>query len=376
MVALTLLIAILGGCNQQSSETIRFYVGSYAPADQSGIYCCELDISSGKIVKTKELKGIENPSFLALHPNKEMLYAVGETTVTSQNDEGTVWSIALDQIDGSMNIVNSVSSGGAHPCHLSLDKNSKYLLVANYSGGNVSMIPVFENLRLGHPVGVHLHELKGGPGPVTNRQQKAHAHSINISQDNSIAYACDLGTDEVIAYRLNIEEEMMMPDIFASYTCEPGAGPRHLALSPDGMNAYLINELNSTMVTLKVDPSGKIYNTQTISTLPDDYNGENFCADVHVHPDGKYVYGSNRGHNSIVVFERAPSGSLSLIQHQKVSGDWPRNFAISPSGEYLIVANQRSDNIVVFRIDQSTGELIETGEEFSLSKPVCIVFVS
>ncbi len=374
-VILLVMVVFLGNCNSESSGKIYFYVGSYTEASTSGIYYCELNQGNGEIRIVKSFRGIKNPSFLAFNPGHDMLYAVGdalsEPGAGSKNSNGSVYSLSIDKESGSLQILNSVTSGGAHPCHLSVDATGRYVLVANYTGGNIEMIPVSGNKQLGEPVGLFQHE---GSGPNTSRQEKPHAHSINISPGNNMAYACDLGTDEVIAYKMNTDEGWLMPDSAAGYKTKPGAGPRHFTFSPDGKLAFVINELNSTLVSFSVNDSGALHEVQVISTLPDGYTGESYCADVHVHPNGKYVYGSNRGHNSIAVFALESSGRLELIQHQNVSGDWPRNFAITPSGDFLLVANRRSDNIVVFRIDETSGMLSETGQQLSMSEPVCIVF--
>ncbi|MCD6347577.1 MAG: lactonase family protein [Bacteroidales bacterium] len=369
---LVIITLFIGSCRPESPVKIHFYVGSYAEAEDTGIYYCELDTVSGEINILSTLSGIKNPSFLTLYPAENQLFAVGEVTKkTAGQASGTVWSIALDPKTGSMEIQNSVSSGGAHPCHVSIDATAHYLLVANYSGGNLAMIPINADMQLGEPVGVYQHE---GSGPVAGRQDTPHVHSVNISPDNSMAYACDLGTDQIVAYKINIDEACLTPDSSASYTTAPGAGPRHFAFSPDGKRAFAINELNSTLISFTIDSEGALHEVQTIPTLPDGYTGVSYCADVHVHLNGRFVYGSNRGHNSIVVFALEPSGRLILLQHQPVLGDWPRNFAISPSGKFLLVANRRSDNIVVFKIDQNSGMLSETGHQLSMSQPVCIDF--
>ena len=301
---------LLSSC-QSSLQPIPFLVGSYAPADSTGVYYCELVPKSGSITIKSSLSGIKNPSFLVLHPEGETAYSVAESA--DQQGNGEVWSINIS--DGRLELGHPVSSGGANPCHLSINDEGSLLFVANYSGGNVGLINIRQDDQsLESLKSVYQHV---GEGPNKARQSAPHAHSISFFEPMNMAIACDLGTDQVLVYQINNEGDGMQVDSASGYTCAPGAGPRHLDFSPDNRHVYVLNELNSTLDALSVSETGQLHAIETYHTLPDDYAGMNYCADVHVHPTGKYVYASNRGHNSIVVYQRdAKTSRLDRIERQ------------------------------------------------------------
>jgi 6-phosphogluconolactonase len=264
------------------------------------------------------------------------------------------------------------SKGGA-PCYVSITPDNKHVLVANYSGGNVAVLPILSDGSLGEPSDVAQHT---GSSVNEQRQKGPHAHCIVPSPDGRFAFAADLGLDRVMIYRLDSEKGTLEPGEQPSVAVKPGAGPRHFTFHPDGKRAYVINELDSTVVAYTYDAAiGALTETQTVSTLPEDFTGDNYPADIHVSPAGRFVYGSNRGHNSIVVFAIDEySGALSLVQHQPTGGEWPRNFAIDPSGRFLLVANQNTDNVVVFSIDPETGMLEPADRDLEIPAPVCLRF--
>jgi 6-phosphogluconolactonase len=245
--------------------------------------------------------------------------------------------------------------------------------VANYTGGNVTILPILSDGQLGEPVDMIQHK---GKGVNTIRQEGPHAHSVNLSPDNRFAIVCDLGIDKIMIYRFDQITGKLTPADTPFFQTAPGAGPRHFTFSRDGGNAFVVNELNSTITSLKYDPAkGILTELQTLSTLPDDFTAENTCADVHIHPNGLFVYASNRGHDSIAVFVIEPgSVKLKLLQNQSTLGKTPRNFAIHSSGQFLLAANQNSNTVNVFTIDPGTGRLGETGKFLQINKPVCVLF--
>ncbi|MEA1878911.1 MAG: lactonase family protein [Bacteroidota bacterium] len=369
-----IILSFLISCQSDSGkDSIRFYIGTYAEKSDYGILSCQLDIRESSIDILSSTSGVKNPSFLAMDPKGESLYAVSEVDDFSADNYGGVFAFRMDPVDGSLSLINSIHSGGAHPCHLTIHPSGSNLYVANYSGGNISSIQISSSGELLTDVQTIQHL---GSGPNKARQDKAHAHSVNLTSGGLFLYACDLGIDQVVAYSITPQSKRLKPRESVALSMASGSGPRHMAFSQDERLAFIINELNSTITICSNDPeTGKIVPLQSVSTLPEDYKGENYCADIHVHPNKAIVYASNRGHNSIAVFKLdSESGGLNVVQYQDTKGDWPRNFAIDPEGRVLLVANQRSDNVVVFRIDKHTGLLEETNVEMAVSKPVCILF--
>jgi 6-phosphogluconolactonase len=285
-----------------------------------------------------------------------------------------VSAFAINSGTGKLTFLNEVSSRGAAPCHLVVDKTGKYVLVANYSGGSVAVFPVLSDGRLGEASAFVQHT---GSSVNPRRQAGPHAHSINLSPDNRFAIVTDLGLDELLVYLFDATKGSLAPNNPAFIKVNPGAGPRHFAFHPSGRFAYANNEMQSTLTAFSYDgASGIFHELQTVSTLPEDFKGNNSDAEVEVHPGGKFVYASNRGHNSIAVFAiDAGKGTLTRVVNVSAQGKTPRNFAIDPTGAYLFAANQDSDNIVVFRIDSKTGTLAPTGQELNVPTPVCVTFL-
>ena len=367
--------SLLAGCArppaaQTNPTDYLLYVGTYAKPDSAGILLYRVSATSGALTRVGGFRAGENPSYLTLDARHRALYAVNEQESYQGTPGGAVSAFAVDGRTGALTLRNQQPSRGGAPCYISLDATNKVALVANYVGGNVSVLPIQADGSLAPPTTTDQHR---GQGPHKN-QRTAHAHCFLPSPDNRFAFAVDLGTDTVYRYRLapaqGTAERLPAP----AFVARPGAGPRHLTFAPDGRRAYLISELNSTLTALTYDAAqGTLRETETVSTLPAGYTGESYCADVHVAPSGRFVYGSNRGHNSIVVFAVDPTtGRLTLVQHEPVQGDWPRNFALDPTGHLLLVANQRSNNIVAFRVDPQTGRLTATGQTARLPAPVCL----
>jgi 6-phosphogluconolactonase len=298
------------------------------------------------------------------------LYAVNETQTFRGAKSGGVSAFAVDQRTGNLTLLNQQPSNGASPCYISLDRNGKAALVANYVSGTVSLLPVGADGQLALPTATDQHE---GQGPHKN-QTGPHAHCIVTDPANAYAFSVDLGTDRVDGYRLDAAKGQLTRIPEPAFVARPGAGPRHLTFHPNGQRAYLINELNSTVTALAYDASaGRFSELQTVSALPADYVGDNSCADIHVSPDGRFLYASNRGHNSIAVFAiDATRGTLTPVQDVDTQGKTPRNFALDPSGRLLLVANQNSNNLVSYRVDAFSGLLTPTGQQATVPSPMFV----
>jgi len=358
-----------------SKGKLLVYIGTYTGQYSKGIYAYRFDSRSGKLVPLGPVAETTNPSYLVIHPNRRFLFAANEVDNDSGKKSGAVSSFAIDPESGKLALINTVSSRGADPCYVAVDKTGKYVLVANYSGGSVAAFPVGDDGRLGEASAFIQHT---GHGTNPERQEGPHAHSINLSPDNHFAIAADLGLDELIVYRFDAAKGSLAANNPPFAKVNPGAGPRHFDFHPRAKFAYAICEMGSTITAFAYDAAaGALKELQTISTLPKDYSGSNDDADIHVHPSGKFLYGSNRGHDSIAVFAIDPDkGTLTLVEHVSTQGKTPRNFGIDPSGTFLFAANQDSDNIVVFRIDSKSGRLTPTGQTIEVPSPVCVKFVA
>ncbi|MEE9168681.1 MAG: lactonase family protein [bacterium] len=352
-----------------------FYVGTNTSGKSEGIYICSMDTDSGAIKLKSLTRGVINPTFLAVDQRQRYLYAVNEIAGFEGQPEGTVSAFRIDKQTGELDFLHRQPSGGASPCHLVVDKSNRFLLVANYSGRSVAVFPIQHKGSLGAPTDVVQHR---GSSINPKRQQGPHPHSVILDAANRFAFVADLGTDKVMIHRFDSKRGKLTLGTKPWVQVKAGAGPRHFVFHTDGKRAYLINELDSTLMAFDYDASsGDLRETQTISTLPAGFTRENYCADVQVALSGRYIYGSNRGHDSIVVFAVDDhSGKLSAVQYQSTQGKTPRNFAIDPTGRFLLVANQNSDAIVVFAIDPETGKLMPTGHDEKIPVPVCLQFAT
>jgi 6-phosphogluconolactonase len=345
------------------------YFGTYTKNSPSeGIYHAQFDTKTGKLSTPELAAKISNPSFIAIHPSGKYLYSVTEEAV------GKVNAFAIDPKNKKLKFLNQASSGGKGPCHISVSKNGKTLLVANYSSGSIASIPIASDGKLKKPVSVISH--KGSS--LTKRQTGPRAHSINLSPDQCFVYVADLGIDKIMIYRLNPETSELTENNPSSFELKPGAGPRHFTFHPNGKCAYVINELDNNLIILEYNSqTGALSEIQSVYTLPKDFKDKSYTAEVRVHPNGKFIYGSNRGHDSIVIYKIDPdSGKLTLVGFQKEAITWPRHFNIDPSGKFCLVANQNSDNVSVFAIDQKTGMLKAPHQTVSMGKPICIKFLN
>jgi len=353
---------------------IFVYVGTYTRKESEGIYIYRMDPESADLEPVGKVTNIKNPSFLAIDPQKRYLYAVNEIQSFAGEKTGAVSAFSIDQKTGELTLLNTQPSKGTSPCYVTVDKTGKYVLVANYSSGSLCVLPVMDDGSLGEPTDFVQHE---GSSVNPKRQEGPHAHSIVVDPSNRYAYAADLGLDKVMIYKFDSERGKLTPNDQPWVKTRPGAGPRHFTFHPNEKFAYVINELDSTLVAFAYDrDTGTLEEIQTVSTLPEGFEGTNYPADIHIVPSGKFLYGSNRGHDSIVIYQiNEETGKLSCIGHESTRGNFPRNFAIDPSGKFLLVANQNTDNIVWFRIDQQTGLLEPTGRETKVPTPVCIKFL-
>lgn len=347
------------------------YVGTYDRGDESGIRLLRFSPDQQRLEYVGVAGECSNPSFLAIHPSGRTLYAVSEQ---GSPGGGHVFSFAVDRGNGLLTPLNNQHSGGRGPCHLTVDPSGGWVLAANYSDGGVATLRILDDGSLGEDGARLKHE---GRSVDPGRQEGPHAHSINMTPDGSRAVVADLGMDKVMIYRFDPVDGSLVPNDPPWGTAEPGSGPRHLAFHPDGNRVYLLNEMAATLSTFSYDPaSGALESMQTVSMLPDGYEGKRSAAEVVVHPSGRFVYASNRGHDSIAIFGVRPEdGTLIAMGHEPSGGRNPRNFAIDPSGTYLFAANQNTNNVVVFRIEED-GQLSRTAMEAEVPRPVCLRFLA
>jgi len=352
-------------------EKLLVYVGTYTGGKSQGIYRFHLDLASGRLTPAGVTAGVSNPSFLAIHPNRRYLYAVNEIGELGGAKTGGVTAFSINPQSGDLTLLNQQPSQGGGPCYVVVDRRGKNVLVANYGGGSVAVLPIQEGGRLGPSTAAIQHM---GSSANPQRQEGPHAHSINLDRNNRFAFAADLGLDKILVYRFDTTKGTLVPNDPPAASVAPGSGPRHFAFHPNGRSAYVINEMNSTVTAFRYDPkAGVLKEVQTLSSLPAGFKGNNSTAEIQVHPSGKFLYGSNRGHHSIAIFAIDPeTGRLTPVGHQSTEGKTPRNFGIDPTGTYLLAANQDSDRIVVFRIDPQTGQLTSTGHGVDVPMPVCV----
>ena len=382
------MLALLGSTSAASAQGLStkgdqadvfwVYVGTYTGGggkDKSqGIYLMELDLRTGTLSSPRVAAASTDPSFLAIHPSRKFLYSVNELSEVNGQRGGGVSAFSIDPASGMLSPLNQQSSVGEGPCHLVVDRSGTNVLVANYNSGSAACLPIEADGRL-RPASSFIQHKGSGANP--ERQDSPHAHSINLDAAGRFAVTADLGLDKVFIYSFDATQGKLAPNEPAFAKVAPGSGPRHFAFHPNGRFGYVINEIANTVTAFTYDSDkGALTEIQTISTLPADFKGQSYTAEVQVHPSGKFLYGSNRGHDSIAIFTIDPStGKLTTVGFEPTQGKNPRNFAIDPTGQYLLAENQDSDTIVVFRIDPQTGALRPTGQTVKLPKPVCIKMI-
>jgi 6-phosphogluconolactonase len=351
------------------------YVGTYTEGGRSeGIYLVRMDRRSGQLRRVGSVAAGANPSFLAIHPNGRVLYAVNELEKYKERPTGAVSAFAIERVSGALTRRGEQPSEGGAPCFVSVDRSGRVALVANYAGGSVALLSIQPDGALAPAAYVVQHK---GKGPNAERQEAPHAHCILPDPSNRFALAADLGVDRVFVYRLDLGGKSLRHVDDGDAVMRPGAGPRHIAFHPKLPLVFVANELDSTVATLRFDGErGALSPLDTHSTVPAVWNGTNYPADIHVAASGRTLYVSNRGHNSIAVFSVAEStGALVLDQVVPTAGDWPRNFSLDPTGRWLLVANQRSNSVVVFGRDPENGRLTPTRQRIAIPSPVCLRFL-
>jgi len=369
---LTLLPAV-HAANSVALPTL-VYIGTYTGAKSKGIYLSRLDSTTGVLSVPELVAETANPTFLAVHPNHRFLYAVNEMANPLSQSDPTVTAFSVEGSTGKLTMLNEQSTGGDGPCHIVVDHAGKNVLVANYGGGSLAVLPINADGRLGVATAVIQHH---SSNLNSHRRMISHAHGIALDAANRFAFCADLGLDQVRSYYFDSIHGSLTPND-ALFTALPlGSGPRHFVFHPSGRYGYVINELTSTIVVFNYDSKrGNLTELQSIPTVSADFKEKTYAAEIAVHPSGQFLYASNRGHDSIAVFAiDNQTGKLALIEHQSTHGKRPRNFGIDPTGRLLLVANQDSDNIVVFQIDSKTGRLQATRNDVPIDSPVCVVFV-
>jgi len=370
LVLLCLLGILLSGLPAVAKKHIM-YVGTYTKGMTDGIFIYSFDDHTGKLVDLKIPAVSNNPSFLCISGDKKYLYSVGELDNLDESRSGGVSAFRIEK-SGQITLINRVLTNGANPCHVCISPDGKKIVASNYTGGNLSLFNVQPDGSLSELVQKVQHV---GSGPFPVRQTEPHAHSARFDSSGKMLFAADLGIDELKIYSVGTGDKPLSPNVQPFVKFAPGSGPRHFEFSSDGNFIYVINELSST-ITVLIKYGGIWKEIQTIKTLPKDFSGESWSADIHLSADGRFVYGSNRGHNSIAVFKRDQiSGRLEIIQITSVEGNWPRNFTIDPTGRFLLVANQRSNDITVFKVDETAGKLTFTGIKAQNESPVCLQFL-
>ncbi len=353
------------------TEPILFGTGKVLEGKGEGIYVYRLDVSSGSMEQCGLAEGVLNPSYLAFDPSHRFLYAVNELKEFEGAPTGAVSAFSVDPGSGRLRFLNQKPSHGTDPCHLTVDKTGKYVLVANFMSGSVCVLPIREDGSLGDATDVIQHQ---GSSADPVRQSGPHAHAVTLDDTGRYAFVPDLGIDKLMVYKFDVKRGKLEPNDESWVEVAAGAGPRQLVMHPSRGYAYLVNELDSTMTAFRYDgDKGTLREIQTLSTLPEDFKGASTCAEVQIAPSGKFLYGSNRGHDSIVIYAiDQMNGRLTCIGHESTQGKTPRNFVVASAGEFLLVANQDTDNIVTFRLDPASGELIAIGYSVDVPTPVCV----
>jgi 6-phosphogluconolactonase len=359
-----------GGAHTMAVQNdLMAIVGSYAEPDQPGLYVCRFDSAEGTFEVLDQVSGLPNPTFVAVDSAASRVYAITEETDAEGRRCGAAAAFDLDRQSGRLSLLGKEITVPATTCHISLDQNGRYAAVSSYHGGMIGLSPILPDGRVGPASDIQQHQ----GASVLPVQDRPRAHSVLFDRSNRYAVACDLGLDRIFVYRLDADQGRLLPH--GEIATRPGSGPRHFAFHPSAPYGYAIHELNATITAYRYDEEqGRLTKLQTLSTLPESYDGVRSCADIHLSPDGRFLYGSNRGHDSIAVYGVGEDGRLTPIEYVPTLGGHPRNFAITPDGRCLTVANRDGNNIVTFSRDERTG-MLTPRDQIQLSKPVCIRFV-
>ena len=366
-------LSMVGNAADAARQKSRFYVGTYTDHGSKGIYAYRFDSATGASTSLGLAAESANPSFLAIAPSGKFLYAVNEISKFNGQPTGAVSAFAIQPKTAKLTLLNQVSSRGAGPAHIALDRSGKYALVSNYDAGSVTVFPLLEDGSLGEATAFVQHK---GSSVNKERQEGPHAHAAAFSPDNRFVIVADLGLDQLLVYRFNAAAGTLASDP-QIVRAVPGAGPRHLVFDAAGRHLYVVNEMQSTVVTYAYDAAnGTLSELQIVSALPKGFARASEAAEIEIHSSGKFLFASNRGDDSIAVFAvNAKDGTLTPLEFVSTGGKTPRNFELDPTGAWLLVANQDSDDIVVFRVDPSTGHLTRSGPELHVPSPVCVRFV-
>ena len=373
-----LLVTLCGVVSCTHGPTrMDVYIGTYTGGStgSEGIYLLDLDMATGEVKSRGLVAKARNPSFLAIHPDRGHLFSVGEFGDFKGQKAGSVSAFRIDASTGELTLINETSSGGGAPCHLVVDAGGRTVLAANYNGGSVCAIRIEDDRSLGETTAFVQHQ---GSSVDKRRQGAPHAHSINVDPTNRYAMAADLGLDRVLVYRFDDIQGTLEANDPSGVSVAPGGGPRHFAFHPSRPFAYVNNEMTSTVTAFAYDAQkGVLVEIETLSTLPEGFQGGNSTAELRVHPSGRFLYVSNRGHDSVAVFRiDRQTGRLTHVENEKTGGRTPRNFGIDPTGAYLLAANQSTSVVVVFRVDPRSGALEPTGHSVEVPTPVCVRFVA
>jgi 6-phosphogluconolactonase len=349
------------------NNDFHLLVGTYTSGKSEGIYVYKFNVKTGEFAAESIAKNIKNPSYLVVSPNEKYVYSAGEI-----DKNGAVYAFSFDKKTGNLTQLSTQSSNGNYPCFVEIDKTGKWVFAGNYGAGSLTVLPVEANGGIGKPTQTIQHE---GKSVNQDRQAGPHVHSVNVSPNNVDVFVPDLGLDKIFTYTLDAKTGKLTAGNPPFTKVQDGSGPRHFTVHPNGKFAYVIQEISGDVTAFDYK-KGTLTAIQTISAKPVGFTGDFNCADIHISPDGKFLYGSNRVHDSLVIYSiDTKTGKLTYVSHQSVLGKKPRNFMIDPTGNFVLVANQDSDNITIFKRDMKTGMLTPTGKEISVPNPVCLKMI-
>jgi 6-phosphogluconolactonase len=369
LVAMSAALTLGIGAQTTNAQEQLVFISAFAGGEKGAIHAYHLDLETGKLKLVQRTTDVEHPFYLALSPNQKFLYSIHAKQFGSKEDE-EVAAYELVGRTGKLKLLNRQSARGSAACYLDVDATGKTVLVANYLTGSAAALPVKDDGSLG-PVSSFMQHAGSSVNP--DRQKEPHAHCIVVSPDSRSAYVADLGLDKILCYRLDGANAKLTPAPQPFIRTPPGAGPRHLTFHPNGKQVYVINELHNSVTQFDYLPdSGMLIEKQTLSTLPKDYTGKTYCADLKITPNGRFLYGANRGHDSIASYRIGADGRLTRLKIEPSLGKGPQNLAITPDGNWLLCANMPGDNVAVFRIDAKTGGLTSAGTPISMPSPSCI----